>query len=127
MRRYGRRQEILLCRFSREIGYQVQFLQISSVPRLSLNQIQWLRWIALYCGCGRMPYGKSFVETDDVDWWFLRSSSNSVFFMVSPSYFFIVFPKSLWAYGFALGGGCGRQGTSGGHPRVSCRDRDIGV
>ena len=22
---------------------------------------------------------------------------------------------------------CGRQGTSGGHPRVSCRDRDIGV
>ena len=31
----------------------------------------------------------------------------------------VVFPKSLWACGFALGGGCGRLGTSGLHPRVS--------
>ena len=30
---------------------------------------------------------------------------------------FVVFPMSLWACGFALGGGCGRQGTSGMHPR----------
>ena len=33
-----------------------------------------------------MPYGKGFVETDDVDWWFLRSSSSScVSFRVSPA------------------------------------------
>ena len=30
----------------------------------------------------------------------------------------IVFPKSLWACGFALGGGCGRQGSSG--PILCC-------
>ena len=39
--------------------------------------------------------------------------------------FFVVFPKSLWAYGFALGGGCGRQVTSGLHPRVSYVDVDL--
>ena len=54
-----------------------------------------------------------------------------VFFLWSPrlslSSFFIVFPKSLWAYGFALGGGCGRQGTSGRHPRVSYRYMNLGV
>ena len=36
-----------------------------------------------------------------------------------PYLFFVVFPKSLWACRFALGGGCGRQGTSGMHPRGS--------
>ena len=41
--------------------------------------------------------------------------------------FFVVFPKSLWAYGFALGGGCGRQGTSEVHPRVYYGDMDLGI
>ena len=77
-----------------------------------------------------MPYGTGFDETDDVDRWFLRSSSSRVFYgsPAVPVFIFIVFPKSLWAYGFALaGGGCGRQGTSGGHPRVLYRDMDIDV
>ena len=78
-----------------------------------------------------LVYGKAFIETDDVDWWFLRSSSSTCVFLWPPrlslSSFFIVFPKSLWAHGFALGRGCGRQGTSGGHPWVSYRDMNLGV
>ena len=92
------------------------------------NQTKWLCWIPL--SCGRMPYGKGFVNTDDVDWWLLRFSVSFVFLLVSlavPVFIFIVFPKSLWAYGFALRGGCGRQGTSEEYPRVSYRDMDLGV
>ena len=65
-----------------------------------LNQIQWWCWIPLYCGW--MPYGKGFVETDDVDRWFLCSSSSCVFLIVSPAvpvfifYRFPQVPLGLW-------------------------------
>ena len=50
-----------------------------------------------------MPYAKGFVETDDVDWWFLRSSSSVVIFMVSPAgclhfYRFRQVPSGLWVH-----------------------------
>ena len=67
-----------------------------------------------------MPYGKGFVETDDVDWWFIRSSSSSCVLLWSPrlslSSFFIVFPKFFWAYGFALGGAVVVRGHPGDIP-----------
>ena len=86
--------------------FGMQFAQIGSAARLSLYQIKWLCWIPLYCR--GMLYGNGFDETDDVDWWFLRSSYSSCVLFRVPGcpclQFFIVFPKSLWAYRFSGGG-----------------------
>ena len=95
--------------------------------RLSSNQIKWLCWIhcmADECHIVRVLSKRTMLT--GVFFVLLRV----VFFYVYPPvpvFIIIVFPKSLWAYGFALGGDCVRQGASGGHPRVSYSDMDLGV
>ena len=75
--------------------------------------------------------GRNFVHTDDdADrGFFCPPSSSCVLFCgwppAVPVFFSVVFPKSLWACGVALGGGCGRQETSRLHPRVSYVDMDL--
>ena len=65
-----------------------------------------------------MLYGKGFVETDDVDWWFLRSSSSScAFSMVSlavPVFIFFRFPQALVGLWVRSRGGLRRSGDIGG-------------
>ena len=67
--------------------------------------------------------GRSFVGTDGVDRGFfcLPSSSYVVFCGWSPAvpvFFLSIAPSPFEPLG-SLWGGCGRQGTSGLHPRVS--------